>query len=56
MKAVENDQDFLLKFPVDADAGSSKIKYSRTVKAKTLWNFLVEKATICAEPRFANVG
>lgn len=46
MMAVKDNKDFLLKYPVD----SNKPNYFRTIKAKKLWDLIVEKATFCAEP------
>jgi len=46
MKAVERDDDFTLKFPVD----SNDPKFSRIVKARDIWNKIVDSATKTAEP------
>jgi len=46
MKAVEDDQDFELRFPVDSEEPAIK----RTVKAKELWDLMVTTATTTAEP------
>lgn len=46
MHAVETDEDFELKFPVDSD----KPKYQKVVKARHIWNALVDSATRFAEP------
>ena len=46
MKAVEADEDFELRFPVD----SSEPKFKKTIKAKELWDLMVTSATKTAEP------
>jgi ribonucleoside-diphosphate reductase alpha chain len=46
MEAVEQDQDFVLRFPVD----SSNPSYSKTVRARELWKEVVDSATRTAEP------
>ena len=46
MEAVEQDQDFTLKFPVD----SNNPTYSKTVRARDLWKSVVDSATKTAEP------
>jgi len=46
MKAVEADKDFELRFPID----SKKPKYTKTIKAKDLWQSIVKSATENAEP------
>jgi len=46
MKAVENDEEFALKFPVDAESPS----FTRMVSAKKLWETIVSSATETAEP------
>jgi ribonucleoside-diphosphate reductase alpha chain len=46
MNAVKDDQDFTLQFPVD----SENPIFTRIVKAKELWNLIVETATETAEP------
>ena len=46
MKAVDADLDFELKFPID----SENPKYTKIVKAKELWQLIVESAATTAEP------
>lgn len=46
MNAVEEDEEFTLKFPVDSD----KPLYTNTIKAKELWDLIVKTATETAEP------
>jgi len=46
MKAVENDEEFVLHFPVGAPVPT----VSKSIKAKKLWNTIVESATKTAEP------
>ena len=46
MKAVIDDSDFTLQYPVD----SENPKYTKTVKAKKLWNKIVHNSTYKAEP------
>ena len=46
MEAVEQDQDFTLRFPVDSDNPS----YSKTVRAREIWKSVVDSATKTAEP------
>jgi len=46
MEAVEQDQDFILRFPVD----SSNHSYSKTIRARELWKEIVDSATRTAEP------
>ena len=46
MQSVENDGDFELRFPVD----SQDPTYKSTVKARELWDLIVESATTTAEP------
>ena len=46
MHAVEADQEFELCFPVD----SADPKYKSSVKARELWDLIVESATKTAEP------
>ena len=46
MQAVEADRDFELCFPVDA----KEPKYKTSVKARELWDLIVESATKTAEP------
>jgi len=46
MEAVENDETFMLQFPV----GSLAPKITKEIKAKELWDKIVESATATAEP------
>jgi len=46
MKAVENDEEFTLHFPI----GSETPTVCRRIEAKKLWNTIVESATKTAEP------
>ena len=46
MNAVENNEEFELKFPID----SKNPKYSKNIKAKDLWDLIVNSATKTAEP------
>jgi ribonucleoside-diphosphate reductase alpha chain len=46
MLAVANDEEYVLRYPVDAP----KAKYSKIIKAKELWNLIVNSATETAEP------
>ncbi|MFW6219249.1 MAG: LAGLIDADG family homing endonuclease [bacterium] len=54
MKAVENDEDYILRFPVDAELKDgiwdTEVKFQKTVKAKELWDAIVECARNTAEP------
>jgi len=46
MIAVVNDDDYMLRWPVD----SKKPKYTKTIKAKELWNTIIKCAHNTAEP------
>lgn len=46
LNAVSNDEDFMLKFPVD----SQEPTHTKVVRAKDLWNLIIECATENAEP------
>jgi ribonucleotide reductase alpha subunit len=46
MKAVETDSDFVLHYPV----GSTAPTFTKTIKAKDLWNVIINSATKSAEP------
>lgn len=46
MEAVQNDEDFLLRWPCDSD----EPKVSTVVKAQDVWHTIVESATKTAEP------
>ena len=49
MKAVEDDSEFLLRYPVDA-APDEEVKYTKLVRARDLWQSVVDSATKTAEP------
>lgn len=46
MNAVKDDKDFTLKFPVDSDTP----KFSKVVKARHIWDLIIDSATKTAEP------
>ena len=46
MEAVEQDQDFTLRYPVDSITPT----YSTTIRARELWKDIVDSATKTAEP------
>lgn len=46
MRAVQKDEEFVLRFPCEGP----EIKFSRIVKARDIWNLIVESATKTAEP------
>jgi len=46
MNAVQNDEDFTLRFPIDAEEPT----ITKTIRAKELWNKIVNSATKTAEP------
>jgi len=46
MKAVESDGDFTLRWPID----SKTPKYTKTIRAKELWNTIIKSAHNTAEP------
>ena len=46
MEAVDNDKDFRLHFPI----GSESPEYEKVIKAKDLWDLIVNSATTTAEP------
>ena len=46
MEAVEQDQEFTLKFPVDSPTPT----YTKTIRARDLWKNIVDSATKTAEP------
>ncbi len=48
MKAVDNDEEFTHRFPIDAPI--EQAEYTKTVKAKNLWNTIIECAHNTAEP------
>jgi len=48
MNAVEKDNSFALRYPVDSDGTSYKI--AKKVEARNIWNMIVESATKTAEP------
>jgi ribonucleoside-diphosphate reductase alpha chain len=47
MKAVENKDDFILRFPIN---GVSTPAFTKTVSATELWETIIESATETAEP------
>ena len=49
MKAVEADSEFLLRYPVDASP-DEEVKYTKLVRARDLWQSIVDSATKTAEP------
>lgn len=46
MQAVKDDQEFMLRFPVD----STEPTHTKWIKAKELWDTIVKHATFSAEP------
>jgi ribonucleoside-diphosphate reductase alpha chain len=48
LKAVEKDEDIILRFPVDSTP--EKAKFTRTVKARDIWNEFIKSAHKSAEP------
>jgi len=46
MEAVVNDDDYTLRWPIDSD----KPTYTKTIKAKELWNTIIKCAHNTAEP------
>ena len=46
MNAVQNDEDFTLRFPIDAEEPT----ITKIIRAKELWNKIVNSATKTAEP------
>ena len=49
MNAVDNDSEFLLRFPVDAEP-DEEVKYTKLVDAREIWRSIVDSATKTAEP------
>lgn len=49
MTAVENDSEFLLRFPVDASP-DEQVKFTKVINARELWGDIVNSATETAEP------
>ena len=49
MNAVDNDSEFLLRFPVDANP-DEEVKYTKLIQARELWQTIVDSATKTAEP------
>jgi len=47
MEAVEKDEEFVLRFPIN---GATTPAFTKTVRAKELWNTIIESATETAEP------
>lgn len=48
MTAVKNDKEYEQRWPVDAEEGTAQ--FSRKVKARTVWNQIIEAAWVSAEP------
>ncbi len=48
MTAVKNDQDYILRWPVNVSPDKAKV--TRTVKARDVWNNIIEAAWRSAEP------
>lgn len=48
MKCVENDEDYVLRWPVECEPENAKIV--KTVKAREVWELFTETATLTAEP------
>ena len=48
MNAVKNNEDYVLRYPVDASIEDAKI--TKTVKAVDIWNQIVDSAWTSAEP------
>lgn len=48
MKAVKNDEDFVLRWPVTESPENAKI--TKTVRAKDIWNQIIESAHASADP------
>ena len=46
MEAVENEEEFLLQYPVDSEAPT----VTKRIEAKALWDTIVKSATTTAEP------
>ena len=49
MEAVENDSEFLLRFPVEVSS-DEEVKFTKLINARELWATIVESATKTAEP------
>jgi|3_EtaG_2_1085321.scaffolds.fasta_scaffold09819_2 ribonucleoside-diphosphate reductase alpha chain len=47
MEAVEKDEDFVLRFPIN---GERTPAFTKTIKATHLWDMIVKSATVSAEP------
>lgn len=48
MQAVKNDQGYTLRWPVDANPETAKV--TKTVRAKDIWNQIIDSAWASAEP------
>jgi len=48
MQAVKNDQEYTLRWPVDASVEDAKVK--KVVKAKEIWDQVIDSAWASAEP------
>ena len=49
MQAVDSDAEFLLRYPVDSEP-DEEVSYTKTIRARDLWNTIVDSATKTAEP------
>ena len=49
MNAVDNDSEFLLRYPVDAKP-DEEVKHTKLIQARELWRTIVASATTTAEP------
>ena len=49
MNAVENNSEFLLRYPVDANP-DEEVKYTKIVEARELWQTIIDSAAMTAEP------
>ncbi len=49
MHAVDSDADFLLRYPVDSEPDEA-VNFTKTIRARDLWEKIVESATKTAEP------
>ncbi len=48
MQAVKNDQEYTLRWPVDRSPESAKV--TKTIRAKDIWNQIIDSAWTSAEP------
>jgi len=49
MHAVDSNADFLLRYPVDSEPDEA-VNFTKTIRARDLWEKIVESATKTAEP------